>query len=116
MNQNYPFQVIPWDNIPKEEHSGIGGTATWQTVQLPGLRMRLVEYSPGYMADHWCKKGHIVFCLEGSFISELQDGESFSLSKDMSYVVSDDLSTHRSHTTNGVRLLIIDGEFLQPKP
>ena len=115
MNPNIPFQVINWDSIPKEKHPGQDGTATWQTMHLPGLRIRLVEYSPGYMADHWCEKGHIVYCLEGSFLSELQSGESFSLAKDMCYVVSDELSSHRSFTENGVRLLIIDGDFLKYK-
>ena len=78
--QNIPFQVIQWDKISKEEHRGENGTSFWQTVERPGLRLRIVEYSPGYLADHWCKKGHIVYCLEGSFVSELQNAESFSLS------------------------------------
>ena len=110
---NIPFQVIQWDNIVKEEHQGEHGTSFWQTVQMPGLRLRIVEYSAGYLADHWCKKGHIVYCLEGSFVSELQNGESFSLCKGMTYIVSDDLSAHRSLSKAGVRLLIIDGEFLK---
>ena len=63
-DQNIPFQVIQWDNIAKEEHQGEHGTSFWQTVQMPGLRLRIVEYSAGYLADHWCKKGHIVYCLE----------------------------------------------------
>jgi hypothetical protein len=115
MSHNIPFQVIQWDNIPREEHAGKEGKAFWQTVQFPGLRIRLVEYGPGYLADHWCEKGHIIHCLEGSFISELQTGESFTLSKDMSYVVSDDLSSHRSFSKEGVKLLIIDGDFLKAK-
>ena len=78
-----------------------------------GLRLRVVEYSAGYVADHWCKKGHIVYCLEGSFVSELQNGESFSLGKGMTYIVSDNLSSHRSSSKEGVKLLIIDGEFLK---
>ena len=82
---------------------------------MPGLRLRIVEYSPGYLADHWCKKGHIVYCLEGSFVSEMQNGESFSLSKGMSYIVSDEISSHRSLSKEGVKLLIIDGAFLEFK-
>jgi hypothetical protein len=80
---------------------------------MAGLRVRIVEYSAGYLADHWCTKGHIVHCLSGEFVSELQTGDSFILSTGMTYIVSDDLSTHRSHTATGVKLLIIDGEFLQ---
>ncbi|QHT71284.1 hypothetical protein GXP67_33835 [Rhodocytophaga rosea] len=113
MSHNIPFQVIQWDTIPREEHAGKEGLAYWQTVQFPGLRIRLVEYGPGYLADHWCEKGHIIHCLEGSFVSELKTGEIFTLQKDMSYVVSDDLSSHRSFSKDGVRLLIIDGDFLK---
>jgi len=113
--QNIPFQVIQWDKISKEEHRGENGTSFWQTVERPGLRLRIVEYSPGYLADHWCKKGHIVYCLEGSFVSEMQNGKSFSLSKGMSYIVSDEISSHRSLSKEGVKLLIIDGAFLEFK-
>lgn len=112
---NIPFQAINWDLVPKTEHVGETGVAHWQTVQLPELRIRIVEYSNGYLADHWCKKGHIVHCLEGEFVSELQTGEKITLTKGMTYVVSDDLSSHRSSTQNGVKLLIIDGDFLKLK-
>ena len=108
-----PFQAIDWSTIPKTEHSGETGKALWQTLQFKGLRIRLVEYSPGYVADHWCKVGHIVHCLEGEFISELEQGEKFVLKKGMTYVVSDDMSSHRSTTYSGVKLLIVDGDFLK---
>jgi len=108
-----PFQTIDWTTIPTTEHKGETGTAWWQTLQLDGLRVRIVEYSAGYLADHWCRKGHIVYCLEGGFVSELQNGESFILSKGMTYIVSDELSSHRSKTDSGVKLLMIDGDFLK---
>jgi quercetin dioxygenase-like cupin family protein len=110
--ENIPFQTINWENVAKTEHPGVTGTAYWQTLQFKGLRVRVVEYSKGYLADHWCQKGHIVYCLEGSFTTELQNGESFHLTKGMSYIVSDELSSHRSVTENGVKLLIVDGDFL----
>ena len=113
INNNIPFQIIDWKAISKVEYKGEIGTAYWQTVQFPGLRIRIVEYSKGYIADHWCKKGHIVHCLEGEFISELQTGEEFILTRGMTYVVSDELSSHRSISKNGVKLMIIDGDFLQ---
>jgi len=109
---NIPFQAIDWSSVEKTEHPGETGTATWRTIQFNGLRLRLVEYSPGYIADHWCQKGHVVYCIEGEFVSELGTGEKFLLTKGMSYVVSDDLSTHRSISSGGVKLLIIDGDFL----
>jgi len=113
MQSNYPFQTIDWAIIPKSEHQGETGVAFWQTVQLEGLRIRIVEYSSGYLADHWCRKGHIVHCLEGEFDSEMEDGGTIHLSKGMTYVVSDEMSSHRSVTKEGVKLLIIDGDFLK---
>lgn len=110
---NIPFQTIDWTSIEKIEHKGETGVSLWQTLQLAGLRIRIVEYSKGYLADHWCQKGHIVYCLEGAFITELSTGQKLTLSKNESYVVSDDLSSHRSFSENGVKLLIIDGDFLK---
>jgi len=110
--QNIPFQNIDWSSIPKTEHKGETGTATWQTLQFEGLRVRIVEYSAGYVADHWCQKGHIVHCLEGEVTNELEGKTSSILKAGMSYIVSDDLSSHRSVTKDGVKLLIIDGDFL----
>jgi quercetin dioxygenase-like cupin family protein len=110
-----PFQVIDWTSIPKVEYKGDKGLAFWQTLQLQGLRIRIVEYSPGYLADHWCNKGHIVHCLEGEFVSELEDGKKFPMKKGMTFIVSDEMSSHRSSTKNGVTLLIIDGNFLRLK-
>ncbi len=110
--KNIPFQPIDWSSVEKTEHKGETGTAFWQTLQFDDLRVRIVEYSKGYLADHWCHKGHIVHCLEGEFVSELSSGESVRLTKGMSYIVSDDLGAHRSVTENGVKLLIIDGGFL----
>jgi hypothetical protein len=111
--KNIQFRAIDWSVIPKTEHKGDSGIAFWQTVQYPGLRIRIVEYSKGYIADHWCQKGHIVHCLEGEFISELKTGEKIKFQKGMTYVVSDDLSSHKSSTANGVKLMIIDGDFLK---
>jgi hypothetical protein len=108
-----PFQTIDWSAIEKTEHNGESGTSYWQTIQFPGLRIRLVEYSKGYLADHWCEKGHIVHCLEGEFVSELKSGELVKLEKGGTYVVSDNLSSHRSVTEYGVKLLIVDGDFLK---
>ena len=113
MDHNIPFQTIDWSTIPKTVHPGATGTAFWQTVQLPGLRIRIVEYSAGYLADHWCRKGHIVHCLEGEFVSESEDGSHSILTSGMTYVVTDELSSHRSVTKTGVKLLIIDGDFLK---
>lgn len=111
---NINFTTIDWSSILPKAYAGESGEAMWQTLQLPGLRLRIVEYSADYAADHWCKKGHIVHCLEGEFVSELENGERFTLTKGMTYVVSDELSSHRSVTQAGAKLLIIDGDFLKP--
>ncbi|KAF2508427.1 hypothetical protein EYY60_14955 [Flavobacterium zhairuonense] len=108
-----PFQTIDWNLIPKTEHIGESGTAYWQTIQLGKLRVRKVIYTKNYLADHWCKKGHIVHCLKGALTSELENGQKFILSEGMTYIVSDDMSSHRSITENEVELLIIDGDFLK---
>ncbi len=110
---NINFQTIDWTTVPKTEHAGETGLAFWKTLQFENIRLRIVEYSAGYLADHWCQKGHIVHCLEGEFVSELENGENFSLTKGMTYIVSDNLSSHRSVSESGVKLLIIDGDFLK---
>ena len=110
---NIPFQVIDWNNVSIEEHKGEIGKSFWQTLQYDGLRVRIVEYSAGYLADHWCKKGHIVYCLEGEVINEQENGEKHLLKTGMTYIVSDDLSSHRSFAKKNVKLLIFDGDFLK---
>lgn len=108
-----PFTLIDWSTFSKKEKAGTGGVSYQRGVEYPGLRVRIVEYSAGFMADHWCKKGHIVHCLEGSFTSEMETGEKFQLSAGMTYIVSDNLSSHRSTSEEGTKLLIIDGDFLK---
>lgn len=112
--ENYliPFQVTDWETIPKTIHPGETGYATWQTLQLGGLRIRKVEYSANYLADHWCEKGHLLFVLEGELTTELRDSRKFIMAAGKSYEVSDNESSHRSVTVTGAKLLIIDGSFL----
>ena len=110
---NIPFQIIDWAKIEPTEHPGDTGKAFWRTLQYPGLRVRIVEYSEGYLADHWCQKGHIVHCLKGEVITQQESGDEFLLREGMSYIVSDNLSSHRSIAKNAVTLLIVDGDFLR---
>jgi quercetin dioxygenase-like cupin family protein len=105
---SYPFQTLDWTTVPKEEHTGDTGIAYWQVQKVNDIRVRMVEYSPGYKADHWCSKGHILFCLEGEMNTELQDGRVFTLRKGMCYLVGDNNEAHRSSTTGGCRLFIVD--------
>ena len=110
---NIPFQITDWSKIPKEEHKGETGTAYWQTLQFGDLRIRLVEYSKNYKADHWCEKGHVIYCIEGEMTTELSDGQMFPMKKGMTYQVSDNLSSHRTFSKEGVKLFIVDGGFLK---
>lgn len=107
------FQTIDWSTIPQVEYPGEHGTSFVQTMQFEGLRLRIVEYKKGYLANRWCEKGHIVHCLQGEFIIELGNMEKVTFSQGMSFVVSDDLSSHRAYSENGAKLFIIDGDFLK---
>ena len=106
--KNIPFGTTNWCDIVATEHPGETGMAYWHTQLLNDIRVRLVEYTPGYLADHWCKKGHILFCLEGELYTELADGRQFVLTPGMSYQVADNAEPHRSSTQTGVKLFIVD--------
>ncbi len=103
-----PFDTTDWSQIEPTEHKGERGTAHWRTRQFGSIRVRLVEYTPGYVADHWCSKGHILFCLEGALHTELRDGRQFVLQPGMSYQVGDGAEPHRSSTAVGARLFVVD--------
>lgn len=103
-----PFGTTDWDAIPRTEHSGESGMAYWQTQNFGSIRVRKVEYTPGYVSDHWCVKGHILLCLEGELRTELEDGRSFTLKPGMSYQVADNAEPHRSRTESGAKLFIVD--------
>ena len=106
--KDVPFNIVDWDTIPVEEHRGIRGKALWKVVQQGNVRIRIVEYTAGYLADHWCDKGHVIYVLDGEFTSELKDGRKFVLKKGMGYQVADHADAHRSFTENGVKLFIVD--------
>ena len=105
---SFLFQTLQWSSIPREEHKGETGVAWWKTQTVNEIRVRMVEYSPGYKADHWCSKGHIILCLEGEMETELEDGRIFKLSKGMCYFVGDNNEPHRSATAGGCKLFIVD--------
>jgi quercetin dioxygenase-like cupin family protein len=103
-----PFGTTEWASIERTEHRGEKGVAHSRTRQFGDIRVRMVEYSPGYLADHWCTKGHILFCIEGELHTELRDGREFVLRAGMSYQVADNAEPHRSRTDKGARLFIVD--------
>ena len=104
-----PFGTTDWSAVEPTEHKAERGEATWRTREFGGIRVRMVDYSPGYLADHWCSKGHILLVLDGELVTELQDGRRFTLEAGQSYQVADGAEPHRSRTgPKGARLFIVD--------
>jgi len=105
---NVPFGVTNWSAVPTTEHPGETGVAHWRTFEAGNIRVRVVEYSPGYLADHWCSRGHVLYVLSGELVTELKDGRSFTLRPGHSYQVADGEEPHRSRTASGATLFIVD--------
>ena len=105
---NIPFGTIDWSTIEPTEHRGENGVAYWRTQNFGNIRVRMVEYTPGYLADHWCVKGHVLLCTEGELHTELEDGRKFVLTAGMSYQVADNAEPHRSSTVSGAKLFLVD--------
>ncbi len=105
---SFLFQTLDWSTVPKEERKGETGKAYWQVQHVNDIRVRIVEYTPGYKADHWCSKGHVMFCLDGEMDTQLEDGRIFKLSKGMCYFVGDNNEPHRSSTATGCTLFCVD--------
>jgi hypothetical protein len=103
-----PFGTTDWSAVETTEHAGVTGVARWKTRHFGAIRVRMVEYTPGYVADHWCIKGHVLLCLEGELHTELEDGRSFTLTPGVSYQVADNAEPHRSRTATGAKLFIVD--------
>jgi hypothetical protein len=103
-----PFCTTDWSQVKPIEHPGEAGMAYWRTLEIGNIRVRMVEYSPGYFADHWCSRGHVLLVLEGELFTELKDGRTFKLTPGISYQVADGLEPHRSHTETGAKLFIVD--------
>jgi hypothetical protein len=105
---DFPFGTIDWSSVMPTEHKGASGVAYWRTVHCGGIRVRMVECLPGFVSDHSCTKGHILLCLEGELLTELDDGRTFVLAPGMSLQVADDREPHRSSTRAGATLFIVD--------
>ncbi len=106
--RDIPFGTTDWAGVPETRHPGEKGEAVWRTRQFGDVRVRMVEYTPDYLADHWCVKGHILLCTAGELHTELKDGRRFTLKPGMSYQVADNDAPHRSSTETGARLFIVD--------
>ena len=103
-----PFTTTQWSQVPEVAHPGERGTAYWRTLEMGNVRVRMVRYSPGYLADHWCQRGHVLLVLSGEMETELEDGTRHRLGPGMSYQVANGASSHRSRTVDGATLFIVD--------
>ena len=103
-----PFGTTDWSAVERTEHQGDQGLAYWRTREFGGIRVRMVEYTPGYESNHWCSKGHILLCIEGELHTRLADGRTFTLTPGQSYQVADNAEPHRSSAPTGARLFIVD--------
>jgi quercetin dioxygenase-like cupin family protein len=106
--KDIPFFTTDWDSVRSTEHPGTSGKAFWRMLEIGNVRVRMVEYTPGYLADHWCERGHVLLVLEGELETELKDGRRFQLRPGMSYQVADGAEPHRSRTETGAKLFIVD--------
>jgi quercetin dioxygenase-like cupin family protein len=106
--EDVPFQTIDWTHVATTSHPGETGVATWQTVDVGNVRVRLVRYSPGYLADHWCERGHVIHVLEGALTTDLRDGRTFETPAGNTYVVATGDGAHRSRTSTGALLFVVD--------
>jgi hypothetical protein len=106
--QNVPCMTTDWSKIPSTEHKGESGLALWRTLEIGNIRVRMVEYTPGYVADHWCSRGHVLLVMEGELETELKDGRRFTMTRGMTYQVASNAEPHRSSTSAGAKLFIVD--------
>jgi len=103
-----PFGITDWSGVQRTEHKGERGSAFWQIEEFGPIRVRVIEYTPDYLANHWCVKGHILLCTDGELHTELKDGRRFTLKPGMSYQVADNDAPHRSSTEIGAKLFVVD--------
>ncbi len=108
IENNISFNELSWDEVKPERHEGTTGYALWKVKLIGNIRVRIVEYSPNYFADHWCEKGHIIYCVKGEMITELKDGSKHLMKEGMTYFVGDNADAHRSYTDKGTTLFIVD--------
>jgi quercetin dioxygenase-like cupin family protein len=106
--QDVPFCTVDWNNVTPSEYPGETGIALWRTLERGNIRVRIVEYTPGFEADHWCNRGHVLLVLEGELITELNDGRKFKLTPGTSFQVADDTSPHKTSTGKGAKVFIVD--------
>lgn len=108
------FQTTDWQNLPATQHVGETGFVLMKTVWLDHIKIRQIKYSANYKADHWCSKGHIIYCLNGEYELHLKDGSIHKFSQGMGYQTFDNAENpHMAVSKNGCLLFVVDGDFLK---
>jgi hypothetical protein len=102
--------VTDWSRLPATAAPGASGAAQARARQLGDIQLRLVDYGTGYLADHWCSKGHIIYVIAGALAIEHQDGTpACLLTSGMSWHVADgEDPAHRVRSETGARVFIVD--------
>mgnify|MGYP001765612062 CR=1 FL=1 len=109
MIENTPFMPVDWERLTAEKHPGELGMSVWRTQNTPGLRTRIVLYTPGFRSDHWCERGHVLLVLEGELTGDLKDGRTFTFRAGQGFVAGDDAANpHKAHTGPGAKVFIVD--------
>jgi hypothetical protein len=104
-----PFETTDWGVIEPSEYKGETGTSFWRTFEAGNIRVRMVEYSPGFKSDHWCARGHVLLVLEGELVIKLKDGREIILNPRISFqVADDDANPHLAYTEKGAKVFIVD--------
>jgi quercetin dioxygenase-like cupin family protein len=107
--ENFPVGTIDWPKVPAVVQAGETGIATSRTVNLSDVTLRLVEYSAGYKADHWCTKGHILYVVSGNVVIEYDNEKRTNLSSGMSWHAPEGASTaHLLRCERAATVFIID--------
>jgi uncharacterized cupin superfamily protein len=106
---DFPFTVTDWQAVPSFEQRGETGTSHWRVFEAGNVRVRMVDYSPGFRSDQWCPKGHIFLLLEGEFGLAFQDGRTFLLGPGMSFQAGEDAAhPHLGFSEKGAKAFIVD--------
>ena len=70
-----PFTLTDWSSVEPVRYPGETGYAEWRTLEVGDIRIRVVEYSPGYLADHWCDRGPYFVCF-GRSVDQRVEGRT----------------------------------------
>jgi uncharacterized cupin superfamily protein len=105
-----PFTITDWSELPATRIQGQQGYTEWRAQDFGAIRVRLSEYSPGYVADGFCDTGHVLYVIEGEVEVELKDGRRFKMTPGQSFSVSDfGDAAHRCSSVHGAKFFVVEG-------